>query len=134
MPRQDDLSMSTDNTPEGEMYADTIEGGPISMVEIGDKVVDSTGKEVGKVKFSKMGDPNAATTKGQEGEDPGFLGFRGDPYDLNQLPEQARDQLLRVGFIHIDVRMAHDRFAGAGQIDRVDGNTVYLTVPEDNLI
>jgi hypothetical protein len=131
---QDDLSMSTDNTPEGEMYSDTVEGGPISMVEIGDKVVDSTGKELGKVKFSKMGDPNAVTTRGQEDYDPGFLGFRGDPYDLNQLPEQARDQLLRVGFIHIDVPWAHDRFAGAGQIERVADKTVYLKVPEANLI
>ena len=33
---RDPLSMSTDNTAEGEMYADTVEGGPISMVMIGD--------------------------------------------------------------------------------------------------
>jgi hypothetical protein len=134
MDPQDDLSMSTDNTPEGQMYGDTIEGGPISRVEIGDKVVDSTGKEIGKVKFAKMGDPSAATAEGEEGYNPSFLGFRGDPYDLNQLPEQAREQLLRVGFIHIDIPWATDRFAGAGQIARVEGNTVYLSVPEANLI
>jgi hypothetical protein len=40
---------------------------------------------------------------------------------------------LRVGYIHIDISLARDRFAGAGQIDRVEGNTVYLKVPEENL-
>jgi hypothetical protein len=134
MTERDPLSMSTDNTPEGDMYADTIEGGPISQVEIGDKVVDSTGKEIGKVKFVKMGDPNAATTEGQWGYSEGFLGLWGNDYDIGQLPEQAQGQLMRVGFIHIDVPWAADKFAGAGMIDRVAGNTVYLNLPEGNLL
>jgi len=134
MSERDPLSMAADNTPEGEMYSDTIEAGPISNVMIGDRVVDSTGKEVGSVKFVKMGDPNAVTDEGQENPDPGILGFGGDSYDLGNLPEQARHQLLRVGFIHIDVSWADDRFAGAGQIARVEDNTVYLSVPEANLI
>ena len=41
---------------------------------------------------------------------------------------------MRVGFIHIDISLARDRFAGAGQIERVEGNTVHLNVPEENLI
>ena len=90
MRERDPLSMSTDNTPEGEMYSDTVEGGPISMVMIGDTVVDSTGKEVGTVKFVKMGDPTAATGEGQGGYSPGFLGLGGDSYDMGNLPEQAR--------------------------------------------
>ena len=134
MSERDPLSMSTDNTVDGEMYSDTVEGGPISNVMIGDTVVDSTGKDVGTVKFVKMGDPNAATDAGQEDIDPGFFGFGGDAYDLGNLPEQARHQLLRVGFIHIDVSLADDRFAGAGQIARVENNTVYLSVPEADLI
>jgi hypothetical protein len=133
MRERDPLSMSTDNTPEGEMYSDTVEGGPISRAAIGDKVVDSTGKEVGTVKFVKMGDPNAVTAEGQEDDSPGFLGL-GDDYDMGNLPEQARHQLMRVGFIHIDVSWADDRFAGAGQIARVARNTVYLSVPETDLI
>lgn len=134
MSERDPLSMSTDNTVDGEMYSDTVEGGPISNVMIGDTVIDSTGKEVGTVKFVKMGDPNAATDEGQEEIDPGFFGIGGDSYDLGSLPEQARHQLMRVGFIHIDVSLADDRFAGAGQIARVENNTVYLSVPEANLI
>jgi hypothetical protein len=134
MSERDPLSMSTDNTPEGEMYSDTVEGGPISKVMIGDSVVDSTGKEVGTVKFVKMGDPNAVTTEGQEDDDPGFLGLGGESYDMGDLPEQARRQLMRVGFIHIDVSWANDRYVGAGQIARVADNTVHLTVPEANLL
>jgi hypothetical protein len=133
MSERDDLSMSTDNTAEGRMNADTVEGGPISQIVIGDTVVDSTGKEVGRVKFVKMGDPNAATTEGQWGYTPPAFGF-GDPYDMNQLPEQARDQLMRVGFIHIDISMAPDKFAGAGMIASVSDNTVHLNVPETSLI
>ncbi len=134
MSERDPLSMSTDNTPEGELYADTVEGGPISMVTIGDAVVDSTGKDVGTVEFVKMGDPNAATTAGQEDDASGILWFGDDSYDMGDLPEQARRQLMRVGFIHIDVPLANARFAGAGQIARVAENTVYLSVPEANLI
>ena len=73
MSERDPLSMSTDNTPEGEIFSDTVEGGPISQVTIGDRVVDSTGKELGKVKFVKMGDPNAATdeVRGLQPRNPG---------------------------------------------------------------
>ena len=134
MSNRDPLSMSTDNTPQGEMDADTVEGGPISQVEIGDQVVDSTGKEIGKVKFVKMGDPDAATTEGQWGYSEGFLGLWGNDYDIGQLPEQAQGQLMRVGFIHIDIPWAGDKFAGAGMIDRVASNTVILNVPEANLL
>ena len=133
MTNPDPLSMSTDNTPEGQLYSDTVEGGPISLVEIGDRVVDAGGTEVGRVKFVKMGDPNAATTEGQEGGDSPILWF-GDTYGMGDLPEQAQHQLMRVGFIHIDISLARDKFAAAGQIARVEGNTVYLSVTEDHLI
>src|SRR5215210_5690074 len=134
MSERDPLSMSTDNTANGQMYSDTVEGGPISQAMIGDSVVDSTGKEVGTVKFVKMGDPNAVTDEGQEDSDTGIFGLAGDSYDMGNLPENARHQLMRVGFVHIGVSWADDRFAGASQIDRVENNTVYLTVPEANLI
>jgi hypothetical protein len=134
MSERDPLSMSTDNTVGGELYSDTVEGGPISQVMIGDTVVDSTGKELGKVKFVKMGDPNAVTDEGQDDSERGFFGLGGDSYDMGNLPEQVRHQFMRVGFVHIDVSWADDRFAGAGQIARVENNTVYLAVPETNLI
>jgi len=133
MSDRDELSMQTDNTVQGDTYGDTVESGPITQVQVDNRVVDSTGKEIGRVKFVKMGDPSAATTEGQDSFDPGFFGF-GTGYDLGELPEQAQKQLLRVGYIHIDVSMARDRFAGAGQIARVVANTVHLNVPEENLL
>ncbi|MBA2595295.1 MAG: hypothetical protein M3Q50_08820 [Chloroflexota bacterium] len=134
MSERDPLSMSTDNTAQGRADADTVEGGPISKVMIGDSVVDSTGKEVGSVKFVKMGDPNAATTKGQWSDNTGLLSAWANDFDLGQLPEQAQGEFMRVGFIHIDVSLAADKFAGAGMIERVADNTVHLNVPEANLI
>ena len=133
MSDRDDLSMQTDNTAMGAAYGDTIEGGPISQVKIDDRVVDSTGKELGKVKFVKMGDPTAATDQGQWDFRQSILGW-GSDNDISSLPEQAQEQFMRVGYIHIDVSFARDRFAGAGQIDRVENDTVYLTVPEANLV
>jgi hypothetical protein len=133
MTERDPLSMQTDNTAAGRTYGDTVEAGAISKVQMGDRVVDSTGKELGKVKFVKMGDPTAATDKGQWSFQQSILGW-GSDYDLSGLPEQAQEQFMRVGYIHIDISFARDRFAGAGMIDRVADDTVYLKVPEENLI
>src|SRR5688500_6993857 len=101
MTERDPLSMQTDNTEFGRTYGDTVEAGPISQVQIGDRVVDSTGKEFGKVKFVKMGDPTAATTEGQEGYETSFLGCRLEG-SLDKLPEPDQARLVRVGYIHID--------------------------------
>jgi hypothetical protein len=132
MTERDPLSMQTDNTEFGRTYGDTIEGGPISQVQIGDRVVDSTGKEFGKVKFVKMGDPTATTTEGQEGYETSFLGwtFEGG---LEKLPEQDQARLVRVGYIHIDIPLAPDKYAGGFMLDRVEDGAVYLAVTEDNL-
>ena len=40
--------------------------GPITQVHEGMTVFDSAGEKVGKVKAVRMGDPQAATAKGQE--------------------------------------------------------------------
>ena len=132
MTERDPLSMQTDNTEFGRTYGDTVEGGPISQVQIGDRVVDSTGKEFGKVKFVKMGDPTAATTKGQEGYETSFLGWRLEG-GLDKLPESDQERLVRVGYFHIDIPLAPDKYAGAFMIDRVEDGAVYLSVSEDNL-
>ena len=132
MTERDPLSMQTDNTEFGRTYGDTIEGGPISQVQIGDRVVDSTGKEFGKVKFIKMGDPTAVTDKGQEGYETTFLGWKFEG-GLAKLPEQVQARLIRVGYIHIDIPLAPDKYAGAFMIDRVEDGAVYLSISEDEL-
>ncbi|WP_066588093.1 hypothetical protein [Cellulomonas timonensis] len=49
---------------EGLPYDDP---GPIAHVREGTKVVDVEGREVGKVGFVRMGDPEAVTGRGQRG-------------------------------------------------------------------
>lgn len=133
MTERDPLSMQTDNTEFGRTYGDTVEAGPISEVQIGDRVVDSTGKEFGKIKFVKMGDPTAATTKGQEGYETTFLGWRLEG-SLDKLPEIEQRRLVLGGYVHIDIPLAPDKYASAFMIDRVEDGAVYLTVTEDNLL
>ena len=132
MTERDPLSMQTDNTEFGRTYGDTVEGGPISQVQIGDRVVDSSGKEFGKVKFVKMGDPTAATTQGQVGYETSILGWQFEG-SLERLPQQDQARLVRVGYIHIDIPLAPDKYAGGFMIDRVEDGTVYLVVSEESL-
>ena len=134
MSERDPLSMSTDNTAEGEMYSDTVEGGPISKVMIGDSVVDSTGKEIGTVKFVKMGDPTAVTDEGQEDRRPGILGLGGDSMTWATFPSRLASSSCGSASSTSTCHWRDDRFAGAGQIARVEDNTVYLYVPEADLL
>ena len=129
----DPLSMSTDNTPEGGAYSDTVEGGPISQVREGMGVVDAAGDDVGKVDYVKMGDPSAQTTMGEESDDGGLMGgFGGGEPDVE---EPFRSELIRVGFIKVDVSgwFTGHRYARADQIASVSGDTVMLSVNKDSL-
>jgi hypothetical protein len=114
--------------------------GPIEMVREGMMVVDSTGDKVGKVEGLKMGDPEAATEKGNELQDPGFLGnvaeaIFGDEREPD-VPGPARARLLRTGYIKVDdgFLIETDRYVPADMIASVDGDTVHLRVPKDQLI
>lgn len=135
----DPLSMTTDNTPAGAAYADTVEGGPIAQVREGMRVVDAAGDEIGKVDFVKMGDPSAMTAVGEEpAGDGGLLGdggglFGGD--DEPDVPDPFRHELIRVGFIKIDLSgfFTGHRYASADQIASVSGDTVMLSVTKDDL-
>jgi hypothetical protein len=99
--------------------------GPIEQVWEGMRVVDADGKEIGKVKFVKLGDPDAITTQGQD------LG--GHEPDVGP-PFAAR--LLRLGFIRVGRKglFSGDVYADATEIERVEGSTVHLAVPEDALL
>ena len=46
---------------------------------------------------------------------------------------QVATRLVRVGYMHIDIPLAPDKYAGAFMIDRVEEGAVYLAVPEDDL-
>jgi hypothetical protein len=103
--------------------------GPIEKVFEGMRVVDAKGKEIGKVDFVKIGDPEAVTTRGQdEGTRP-------------NVPPPFADRLLRIGYIKVDRKglFARDVYAAASEIDRVEddavqGDKVILKVPEEMLL
>ncbi len=105
----------------------------MTKIEDGMAVVDVTGNKVGKVRSYKMGDPNAVTSDGQEmesGDEEGLWGMVrrafGDDSDLHP---QQRERLLRVGYVEIDATgFKKDFVVPADHVDRVDGDTVHLSV------
>lgn len=115
--------------------------GPIEMIQEGMTVVDSAGEKVGTVEGLKMGDPGAVTEKGNELQDTGFLGdiaraFVGDEREPD-VPAAFRAKLLRTGYIKIDspgFLIETDRYVSAERIASVQGDTVHLRVPKDQLI
>ena len=114
--------------------------GPIEMVREGMTVVDSTGEKVGKVEGLKMGDPGAATEAGNELQDTGFLGnvaeaVFGDEREPD-VPGPARARLLRSGYIKVDggFLIETDRYVTPDMISSVDGDTVRLRVPKEQLV
>jgi hypothetical protein len=99
--------------------------GPITYVQEGMRVVDASGKEIGKVEFVKLGDPEAVTTQGEETEG-------GEP----RVSGELRERLLRVGFVKIDRKgfLRPDAYVAADEIDRVQGETVHLTLDDKALL
>ncbi len=132
---RDWLSMSTDNTAAGRT-GDISNTGPIDLVVPGMRVIDATGAELGKVDDIKMGDPAAVTTQGEEYDDGNLLDDIGRAvFGGTALPEQIRNNLLRVGYLRVDGRGLFDTdyFVAADQIARVEGDSVHLTLAKDAL-
>lgn len=103
----------------------------IEQVREGMKVVSAAGEAVGTVESFKMGDPEANTTEGQlvgqrRGPIAEFMAnaFGGGP----DVSEEQAERLLRLGYIRIDgPGLGADSYRAADQLDRVEGDTVYLT-------
>ena len=102
----------------------------MEQVREGMKVVAADGDDIGTVDSLKMGNPDAVTDEGQTaGESVGPIAeFIGDTFgDLAALPRERGERLLRVGYIHIEGKwLSHDSYVAADEIDRVEGDTVYL--------
>lgn len=132
-------SMSTDNTPSGQILSETDGAGLIASVQNDMNVVDAAGEHVGKVRRVKMGDPDAVTTKGQEFRSANTWWddiaevFVGPAPDVG---ESIRNELMRVGFVQIDAKgpFNADYVAASFQIASVTGDTVTLTVDRNALI
>lgn len=124
--------MSTSNP-----LADAAAEGPIAQGREGMHVVDSAGDDVGTVALVRMGDPEAATTEGQDDDSEGFFGddnlfgFGGEP----DLPPSLQARLIRSGFIkvHSEGLFSADCYVRADRIAGVSGDTVRLNVPRDRI-
>ena len=99
--------------------------GPISQIVEGMRVFDAAGKEVGKVEFVKLGDPEAITTLGEETDN-------GEPRVAGEL----RERLLRLGFFKFDRKgfLKSDAYVAADEIDRVQDGAVHLTVTDKEML
>jgi hypothetical protein len=99
--------------------------GPIEQVHEGMRVVDTDRDKVGTVVLVKMGDPEAVTTQGQD------TGLE-EPH----LPPPFVDRLQRIGFLKVDRKglFTRDVYVAATEIDRVDNDTVVLSVPQQMLL
>src|SRR5947209_4632952 len=79
----------------------------IERVYEGMKVVDAVGREIGKVSYVQMGDPEAATTQGNRPMRTGLLGDIAQAISpaVEPEPEVAEplwSELTRLGFIKVD--------------------------------
>jgi hypothetical protein len=112
----------------------------LNAVQSGMKVVDSAGDEIGTVGDVSMGDPEAATTAGNEPRPTGgvmgdvaaaITRDRGEPH----VPEPLRSRLVREGYIKIDAGVlgSATRYASAEQVERVDRDRVVLNVTKEAL-
>ena len=86
------------------------------------------GKKVGIVDFVKLADPDAGYPERQDFA-PSVASVR-DLLDDDELdvPQELAERMLRVGYIKVEGTGLHrDMYADAERIERVEGDTVYLT-------
>jgi hypothetical protein len=113
--------------------------GVMARVREGMRVLDAAGQDVGKVEYFEMGDPEAATTAGNDlpasplvsAAAEAIVPGEGEP----DVPEPLRTRLRRTGFIKIDGPglLARDRYVSSEQVREVSEDRVRLTVRKDEL-
>ena len=106
----------------------------IEQVRAGMEVYDAAGDRVGTVDLVKLGNPEQATTRGSVGAPTGVIdALTGGGPDA---PEPLRERLLRYGYLEIDGPgiTDTDRYVRADLIDRVEADSVRLSVGRDRLV
>jgi hypothetical protein len=102
----------------------------IEHVREGMQVVGPDGEKIGKVEDLKMGDPEAVTAEGQtDPETGGLVNTLVDQFaETSKMPHHVAERLLRLGYVKIDKSglFAGHEFVAADELDRVDGNTLWL--------
>lgn len=130
----------------GQLFGELNPQGPLLQVREGMTVYDHSEKHVGTVKEIYFGDGSeqardagtAPATADYEPERPASIleGLGEALHTRNNLPDTARDHLLRVGYLTIAAvgLFAGTRYATAEQIATVDGDSVTLNIGDDELI
>lgn len=133
--------MTNSNFPSDSSAENTIfsnaDVGPIGEVREGMHVVDAAGADIGTVGLVQMGNPDAASLGDDTGTEGGLFlnvakafGFENEP----DVPAGLRDRLLRLGYIKVNASGLTDRYVLADQIASVSGDTVRLSLAEDQTI
>ena len=111
----------------------------IGRVQEGMHVVDSSGEDIGRVEFISMGEPQAATTAGNEDRGrPGILGDVAEAFGGERepdVPEPLRSRLVREGYIKVDGPglLDTDRYVPSEYVRDVSEDRVQLSVPKQRL-
>ena len=117
---------------------DRADAGPLSQVREGMHVVDAAGQDVGRVEMVQMGDPEAATTAGNEEMRPQpfadiaqALGGETEP----DVPEPLRSRLVRDGYLKVDGPhlVDSDRYVPASYVRGVTDDRVRLSARKEEL-
>ncbi len=112
----------------------------LSRVREGMQVIDDEGNRLGRVQLVSMGDPEAATTQGQEEWDRKGTIFeqlvRAVFGPEPRIPDEFAVHLIRIGFIKIDSSglLGKDAYAGSDQVGVVEGDMVHLNVSNEDLV
>ncbi|MBV9357725.1 MAG: hypothetical protein JO023_19610 [Chloroflexi bacterium] len=105
---------------------------PLEHVREGMSVLDADGKQLGTVAHLHMGDPQAATTAGNEpmtsGADALSSIWRTDVEEFGDVPDVLRAELRRAGYIEVDGSALEgaNRFIPGDRIAEVSSGTVRL--------
>lgn len=102
----------------------------IESVREGMHVVDASGDRVGKVSAVSVGDPDAATTEGQNfgGSSVPLIDEFRSALGARDLPDEQAEKLMRLGYVHVHRTFREDLFATPEDLDRVEDDTLYLAV------
>jgi len=111
----------------------------LENIHEGMHVVDATGAEIGKVQLVQMGDPEAATTAGNDRPRPDLMGLVGEAVLPDEtepdVPDPLRSNLRRTGYLKIDGHglSDSDRYVPSERVREVAGDVVRLSVRKDQL-
>ena len=111
----------------------------LNAVQRGMHVVDATGEDIGHVDMIRMGDPEAATTAGNDAMVQRPLDLVAEAIGGEQepdVPEPLRSRLVRSGYLKLDGAhlLETDRYVPADYVREVSDDRVRLSVRRDELI